>query len=126
MRLYHTFFRPTLGAILIVSCGDGSTLPSGEPRLVGTITSRAARLVGVADASGPRIDSISAMLVEGGPGCEQRALFFISGSTRVMLGRLRADTGALTVGRRVAVWSDGFQLDSCPPQIAATAVQIEP
>lgn len=74
-----------------------------------------------------------AALVEGDPAlssgrepCARKAFFGIGGTTRVEWRTgAPADTGALTVGRRVSVWISGWILQSCPPQAGATTVVIE-
>ena len=86
---------------------------------------------GVQDGAGVRLDSTPAMFVDGvRPGaptepCMSRAQFWFSGDTRVLRNGALADTSELRVGRRVAVWSQGIVLESCPPQASAVVVMIE-
>jgi hypothetical protein len=116
-------------AALVLACA--SPTDPDRPFLRGTITSRASQLFGVQDGTGVRLDSIPAMFVDGvgiwpaREPCAAQARLVIDGGTRVFRGRVRADTGQLTVGRRVTVWNTGIVLESCPPQAYAARVLIE-
>jgi len=103
--------------LLILACHRPSTAPA--PLVVGTITSRAARLIGR--------DSVPQMLVQGNPPtCDNSAYFFLSAVRRVWYASgLPADTGALAVGAQVRVWATGIVLESCPPQVGADEIQID-
>lgn len=109
----------------VSGCSEPAT-PRDAPFLTGTITSRAPRLIGVSDGSGTRIDSLQAMFVDGGPGCENKALYHLSSDTRVFHGGQPLDTASLTVGRRVSVWAADWILESCPVQAGAALVRVDP
>ena len=113
---------------LLAACASGPSGPTVDQPFYGTITSRAARHFTTTAGS----DSAPQMLVENPPGvwsishqdCDRAAWFTISGVTKVTYDGQSADTSWLTVGRRVAVRSDGNVLESCPPQTGATEVML--
>lgn len=119
-----------LAAIVIVGCRSDVTSPE-PPFLRGIITSRAAMRYGVRDGTGTRIDSVPAMFVDGvgiwpaSEPCAAQARFTISGQTEVLRNRVPADTGQLTIGRKVSVWVTGPVWESCPPQAYAARVVLE-
>ena len=111
--------------LLVLACGHSSTAPA--PVVIGTITSRAARLIGIQTPTGVQVDSFPQMLVQGQPPtCENSAYLGLAAVRRVWYaGDVPADTTALRVGAQVRVWSPGIMLESCPPQTAADQIQID-
>ena len=103
--------------LLVPACHSSPTAP--PPFVVGTITSRAARLIGR--------DSVPQIFVQGNPPtCDSSAYVALSGVRRVWYANgSAADTSALVVGAQVRVWITGIVLESCPPQAGADEIQID-
>ncbi len=123
--------RAIVAALLVFAGCREPAAP--QPFLVGTITSRAARVYAIQLVQATHIDSSPQMMVEEEPGlllspatCDKIGVFSLTEvhSVRYASG-LAADTSALTVGTKVQVWVTGLVAGSCPPQAAAHDILIE-
>ena len=107
---------PLVLPALFVACSGG--IPRGAPFIRGTVAGGdSTRVLVEAVPRGPT----------GVEGCEQAAYVYLTRATRVRWrdGR-RAARADLAAGRVVSVWITGLTQDSCPVQVEATAVVIEP
>lgn len=113
--------RFAAGVVLMaaVAACQPATEPPGPPSFTGAII---ARDVSISIGGPPTIH------VKEAPSAECGVIFLVSDSTRIVRReangkRLSASVSELTVGRRVAVWTD-VVLESCPGQAAAHFVEL--
>ena len=85
-------------------------------------------MIGVQVPGGVRLDSFPRLLVvdsvASDPNCVHSGLYNFSAATPIFHRGARGDTSLLQIGQRIAVWSDGFWLTSCPVQTSAVRIVI--
>ena len=103
---------PFLAAALLAVACRGATIPDEAPYVMGPIQQVLA-------------DGRIRVASEAGEPCG--AVVTVSPRTRIRTrGGRTLDRSALTVGKRVSVWITGAVLESCPTQVSARFVVVEP
>jgi len=120
--------RLVLGAVLLAGCSGAPAGPSAEalPDAKLGVPAAAPSLIGVVVGveAGPRV------LLEHRPvrpECQRQALAAVGSETRVVWRDGRgASADDLRVGQQVSAWFGETELRSCPVQVYAKAIILEP
>jgi hypothetical protein len=113
----------------IAACTRSPNGPIDPPYITGVVTARLATVLGgqARDSSRPAFPR--ARITDSTRSAERCAQsLVVTYSVETPLSRRSGapvDTGALQVGQRVSVWTEGLFLDSCPPQTGAVRLVVE-